>query len=350
MALVYLLYPLVFNINLFDFHPEVMALPALLAAILAARQHRLRWFSLAIIFVLGCKAALSLTVAAMGVWLLLFEKKRRCGAIALVVGVAWFLIATQVIIPSFSGHQPAAVHRYSYLGNTVPEIAINLLLKPQLILNKINLGSSLTYLFKLVLPVLWGLSVQHLAPLVSALPVLVMNILSEIPEQRSLQHQYSIAVLPFLLVAVISTLAAGKGWLRSRRAIIVWSFLTFVVLGKYVYFWSSYPASVDTWQGAREAIALIQTPGGVLTTNDIAPHVTERPVVKLALAETPTADVKAAASTDFTEIDYILLNVRHPGWLSTSEYAAGLVERFKQDKLFQLSYQRDDVYLFVKKR
>ena len=35
IACIYLLYPLVFNVNLFDFHPEVIALPALLAAILA---------------------------------------------------------------------------------------------------------------------------------------------------------------------------------------------------------------------------------------------------------------------------------------------------------------------------
>jgi uncharacterized membrane protein len=350
MAAVYLLYPLVFNINLFDFHPEVMALPALLGAILAARLDRLGWFTLAIVFVLGCKAALSLTVAAMGIWLLWFEKKRRCGMLALVLGVAWFLVAIRLIIPLFSGREPAAVHRYSYLGNSVFEIAINVLLKPGLVLDRINVRNSLTYVAKLVFPVIWGLSPQHLAPLVSTLPVLVLNILSEIPEQRSLQHQYSVPILPFLLVAVISTLSAGQGWWRNKRAIILWSLLAFLTFAKYSYFGSSYLAQLDTWQATREAISEIRTKGGVLTTHDIAPHLTNRPIVKLAYAKTPTIDVATAASTDLSTIDYVLLNVRHPGWLSTPEYAAGLVEQFKQDKSFQLRYQRDDVYLFVKSR
>jgi uncharacterized membrane protein len=75
IAVVYLLYPLVFNINLFDFHPEVLALPVLLAVVLAARQNQPLWFTLGTLFILGCRDALSLTVAAMGVWLLTGRKK-----------------------------------------------------------------------------------------------------------------------------------------------------------------------------------------------------------------------------------------------------------------------------------
>jgi hypothetical protein len=54
---------------------------------------------LSIIFILGCKAVLLLTVAAMGIWLLVFEKRRIYGAIALIAGSSWFLIASLVIIP-----------------------------------------------------------------------------------------------------------------------------------------------------------------------------------------------------------------------------------------------------------
>ncbi|HCF29168.1 MAG TPA: hypothetical protein DEV81_18645, partial [Cyanobacteria bacterium UBA11049] len=59
IAYVYLLYPLIFNLNLFDFHPEVIALPALLLAILAARAGKIAWFCLAIAIVLACKAVLA---------------------------------------------------------------------------------------------------------------------------------------------------------------------------------------------------------------------------------------------------------------------------------------------------
>ncbi len=123
LALVYLLYPAVFNINLFDFHPEVMTLPAMLGAIFAARLDKTGWFCLAIIWVLGCKDALSLPVAAMGFWLFFFEKKRRCGAIALFIGSAWFIIVTQALIPAFNeGRGSGGLGRYTYLGESIGEI------------------------------------------------------------------------------------------------------------------------------------------------------------------------------------------------------------------------------------
>jgi uncharacterized membrane protein len=181
MSAVYLLYPLIFNLNIFDFHPEVMAVSVILGAVLAARLGKIAWFCCAIIFVLGCKAALSLTVVAMGVWLLVFEKKRVCGAIAIVAGVAWFIIATQIIIPRFSGTEAAAVFRYAYLGDSVLDIAKNLLFKPNLVLGKIFSLDTLEYLALLLSPVIWGLSPRYLTPLVAAIPALTMNILAAYP-------------------------------------------------------------------------------------------------------------------------------------------------------------------------
>ncbi|WP_341735592.1 DUF2079 domain-containing protein [Microcoleus sp. CAWBG640] len=211
IAFIYLLYPVVFNINLFDFHPEVIALPALLSAILAARLNKIMWFSAAILLVLSCKAVLSLTVAAIGLWLLLCEKKQRCGAIALVFGIAWFVIASQKIIPFFSGSEVAGVGRYSYLGKSVLEIIINIILKPQLILGKFFSIDTFKYIFLLSLPLFWGLlpfsskiGMRYLLPLIPALPTLAINILSDLPFQRSLAYQYSVPIIPFLLLAVIS--------------------------------------------------------------------------------------------------------------------------------------------------
>jgi len=380
MAVVYLLYPLVFNVNLFEFHPEVMTLPVFLGAVLAARLDRIWWFCLSIVFILGCKAVLSLTVAAMRIWLLVFEKRRLCGMFAVIAGISWFLVASLVIIPLFSGSEAAAVGRYSYLGNSVLEIASNLVLKPGLIFKKVLSLDTLEYLGLLVLPVIWGLSPQHLTPLVSAIPTLVLNILSDKHAQRDLIHQYSVPVLPFLLLAVISSLAASRGWLRSRRAIALWSLLAFLALAKYGYFGSRYLDSLDTWQATREAIAQIQNGSkadavsrnavlrdavlqkesisprtapeysdrflppqdSVLTTHRIAPHLTHRRIIKFVERLSPPP-------ADLVQFEYVLLDVRHPGETSTPEFAVSLVNQLKNAELFQLSYQRDDVYLFVKK-
>ncbi|WP_413168359.1 DUF2079 domain-containing protein [Capilliphycus salinus ALCB114379] len=338
MAAVYLLYPLIFNLNLFDFHPEVIALPALLWAILAARLQQVWRFTLAVIIILSCKAVLSLTVAALGIWLLFFEKKRTCGMIALFAGLSWFLIATQVIIPHFSGGEPAGVKFYDSLGDSVFEIALNLLLKPGIVLKQIFTLSNLEYLILLTVPVIWGLSPRHLTPLIPALPILFLNLLSDSVQQKNLTQQYSLPILPFLLVAVISTLAAGGGWLRQPKKIVLWSLIAFFALAKYGYFCSRYLRHFDTVKASQEAVALVDTKGSVLTADHIAPHLTHRSVIMLA--------TKGAEQFDLNEFKYILLNGSYPGWDSSRELVYSLVEKLKTMPNFQLRYQKDEVMLF----
>ncbi len=41
--------------------------------------------------------------------------------------------------------------------------------------------------------------------------------------------------------------------------------------------------------------------------------------------------------------------MRHPGWESDPQFVGSLVEQLKKAKEFELTYQRDDVYLFTKK-
>jgi uncharacterized membrane protein len=364
MVIVYLLYPLIFNINLFDFHPEVMAIPAILGAILAAKLDKIIWFCLAIIWVLGCKDALALTVAAMGFWLFFFEKKRTYGAIALFLGVAWFIIVVQGIIPYFkAGDGPGGVGRYGYLGDSVYEIILNLFLKPNLVFGRVFSIKTLEYFLLLFSPVILWLSPQKLAPLIVGIPVLTKNILSNIDAQRDLIHQYSLPIIPFLILAVIYCLADEKNCLgriiitrfnslprvkkhfsKSEKLleymIIVWSIIGFLALAKFGYFGSRYLEQLETWTANREAIQLV-TPGvNVLTTANLAPHLSHREVIQFTNKGNPPQDL--------TEFDDILLNTRHPGWQSNTDFAQSLVEQLNQSPQFKLNYFKDDVYLFQK--
>lgn len=106
-------------------------------------------------------------------------------------------------------------------------------------------------------------------PFSGAVPTLFLNLLTDHQPQKDLIHQYSLPVLPFLLLAVISTLAAGGGWLRSRRAIVLWSLVAFLALAKFGYFGSIYLESINTWQATREAISHIQPQKSILTDNHL---------------------------------------------------------------------------------
>jgi uncharacterized membrane protein len=157
--------------------------------------------------------------------------------------------------------------------------------------------------------------------------------------QKDLIHQYSLAILPFLFLAVILTLAQGKGWIQNQRGIIIWSLIGFLLLSKFGYFAVRYMQVLDTWQATREAIAQVPATGNVLTTAWIAPHLTHRPTINLAIEGTETSDIG--------HFNYVLLNVRHPGWRSSPDIQKRFVERLQKDPRFKQQYQRDDVYLFV---
>ncbi|MCL1492575.1 MAG: DUF2079 domain-containing protein [Pseudanabaena sp. Salubria-1] len=106
-------------------------------------------------------------------------------------------------------------------------------------------------------------------------------------------------------------------------------------------FTSEYLQSIDTWQANNEAIAFVKTKkGSILTTHEIAPHVSHRQTVKLTSFNT---------SYDLATFDYILLNTRHAGYQSDRDYSLSLVEQAKKMPNLKLEYQKDDVYLFAKK-
>ncbi|MBD2576346.1 DUF2079 domain-containing protein [Oscillatoria sp. FACHB-1406] len=342
IAGVYWLYPVVFNVNLFDFHPEVLAIPAIFGAVWAARAGKIVLYCACVLLILSTKAVLSLTVAAMGIWLLLFEKKRSYGGIAIAIGIVWFIVSTQLIIPAFSGREAAAVNRYSVLGNSVSEIILNLLLEPGLVLQQIFTLPNLFYLILLFIPIIWGLSWQNLTPLWGIIPTVGLNLLSASPAQKDLVHQYSLPALPFLLFAVIASLSSEKSWLKRPHWIVVWAAICFLALAKFGLFWTQYLESIDTWQATRGAIAQINTQGGVLTASQIAPHLAHRPLLKLALDENRNIPLEP--------FDYVLLNIRHPGWNSSLGTVEGLRDRIEKTSHFQLKYQQDDVMLWAREK
>ncbi|MFN7347667.1 MAG: DUF2079 domain-containing protein, partial [Dolichospermum sp.] len=169
IVIVYLLYPVLYNSNLCDFHPDTIAVPAILTAVLAARKGKLIWFCISVLIVLGCKAVLSLTVVAMGIWLLFFQKRRLYGVIAIISGIAWFLIANKIIIPFF-GSEATLVnrhfYRYSYLGKSFSETLQIVLSQPQIIFSHIFTLINLEYLFFLLAPIIWGLIPKYMTPLI----------------------------------------------------------------------------------------------------------------------------------------------------------------------------------------
>ncbi len=250
------------------------------------------------------------------------------------------MLATQWVIPRFSTVGVEALGRYGYLGASLPEMARNLVLRPDLVLSHLFTAANLEYLALLLLPLVWGLSCRYLTPLLAALPDLGLNLLADYPLQKDLLHQYSLPILPFLLLAAIASLAQRRFWWQRPRWIVLWSLVGFLALAKPGYFGTRYLETLSTWSATRAAIAQVETKGSVLTSAQIAPHLSQRPWLKLA--------TEGVSLDDLASFDYILLNVRHPGWKSSPELVEQLRDRAAQLPGYREQFARDGVLLFVR--
>lgn len=339
--LIYILSPILFNANsTYDFHPDIFAIPFLLWSVFWARTNKINLFCISIIIVLSCKAVFSLTIIFLGLWLFLFEKKKQMGVIAITIGIGWFVVSTQVVMPMVGSGTTRFLSRYSFLGSSYLEIIINFFVKPNLLLSKIFSVDSLVYLLLLFTPFIWSFKFMNVNYLIPVIPTIAMNILSVDPQQRYLANHYPLPVFPFLMLMSISsigTFTQEKKW--GYRFIIFWTIVVFITMSRINLFTGEYLQSLDTWQANNEAIVLVKTKGSILTTHEIAPHVSHRSQVKLAFSNTPH---------DLTMFDYILLNTRHAGYQSDRDYALSLVEKAKKIPSLKLDYYKNDVYLFTK--
>src|SRR5437764_10793189 len=87
------------------FHPDALAIAPLLFAYWAARTERWRWFVAFAVIALACKEDVALALAVMGI-LIAFRGRRRIGAIVFGASVAWYVMATRMIIPWQNGIGP----------------------------------------------------------------------------------------------------------------------------------------------------------------------------------------------------------------------------------------------------
>lgn len=350
LAVAYLLYPIVLSANLFDFHPEVISVAALLFAVLAAMRRSIVAFVLLIALALGGKEVISLTVCAMGVWLILFERRLLQGLIAIVMGASWFVFATRWLIPHFgAGKNASGMQFFSYLGGSVGEIAKNLVLQPQRWFKIVFTISTMKYLFILFAPVAWGLvprhrrSFRYLAPLiVCAAPTLALNILaqSSVVNLRKPFGQYSLMVVPFLAITFVYAVAAGQSWFKRPYQIAIWS-IGLVLIGataRLAMVQRGQATDVASQLATREAVAMIAGKGGVLTTFEIAPHVSQRKLIQYVGNEFPIAPLD--------QFDYVFLNLKHDSLVNAGTFTTSVLDRVRADPSFKLEFDRDSVLLF----
>ncbi len=365
LSIAYLLYPVTIFASLFDFNPSTVAVPFLLGSVYCARDRKLGWFIACIAMVMACRDASSLTVIFLGIWLLGFEKRYQAGAIAVVTGIAWFVLTTKLIGPMFvtpgtvSTVDSVIVRSFGYLGSSFGEVLKNFVLQPQRWIGHLFTPSAIKYLAVLIVPLIWGLSPRHLAPMIGAAPTLIMNLLAEEDIMRSLKLFYDLPILVFIFIALISAMQAQKTWFKQGRAIVLWTLALIVLGGGARLATSNLGSSFNRSQFAASyaAIAQIKPTGAVLTNHSLAPQISHRSVIHVYPVLPNYRPVfahvdgmkhltqTAGQRLDVTMYDQVLLRLGNTDEELDRE-TAQLIAQMRTEPGFELAYGTADVYLF----
>lgn len=317
-ALAYLAAPQTEAATVADFHASPLAVLALALLLLLGRRRRTVPALVAAATALAIKEEIALLVAATCL-VLAVTSRWKVGYGVAAVALAWFLLATLVIIPSYSveAYGEATMPylaRYQDSSSTggavgtVPGLLIGML-------ERAAESDRLRYLAGLLATFAF---MPLLAPevAVAATPLIAANILSHYPAQYSGEFHYS---APFMSVLAI---AAGVGatrllrWGRQRRRPAAWAVVALLVLLPAAYHVSTgfTPAGAqyylhlptETRSGVLERFrAQIPASASLSVTPALHPHFSHRERIytfpDLADAEYVLLDV--AGTTDMHPAD-----------------------------------------------
>ncbi len=217
LAAAYGLQPQLHNLNLADFHPEALAVPAFLWAYLFSQDRQWVRFAIAVIFALSTRSDLGLVVIGLGA-LLAIEGRTRPGRITAAIGAIWAVLALGVFQADLAGGEFVASDAFATYGDGPISILWGMLTNPGQLLSDFFAQDNFNNLILLFAPWLFlpVLRLRYQLPLVL---FGVFQFLANVPPGEFGNPQQDVAALAFLPIASAAALrAVGR---RSVRRVFV---------------------------------------------------------------------------------------------------------------------------------
>jgi uncharacterized membrane protein len=206
MAGLYLLYPALQQAEAFYFHAVTMTAALLLFTLYFLYIRRTGWIVLFALLAMACKEEILLVVLMLGLWVLLFQQRWRCGLGLVGLAVAWAgldLLIFHLFSPS---GRPLLASRYAYLGQGPLEILRSVLFHPIAILRGHLLETEHSRYVRLLLAPAGYLPLLAPWVLLLAGPSLALNLLSSDRNQYLGVFQYNAEIVPILIFSTIEAL------------------------------------------------------------------------------------------------------------------------------------------------
>ncbi len=344
IAVLYLFYQPVRNVNLFDFHPVALTTGGLLWAFAFLIRGMIKRYWICIILVLMCKEIAAPTVTFLGLFLVLKGLSRKAGFQTAILGGAVSLFLALVYFPLMNPEGSPHMHHYSHLGSGFGEIIINMIRKPAMVADTLLTVPKLHYLIKIFGPVLF-LPFAAPASLLPAAPTLFQNLLSARPETFSIYFQYTATITPFVFISAFYGYARvtrffEKTDMKRDRIRLTAGFalaLSFLYFLDRPPIWliRQYPMSSRIRTG-HELHELVPPRVPVSAQSGLIPHLSGRRIIR--------------QFPDIDKAEYIVLDLYSNTWpLTENEYLEKVAE-LTNDSRFKKIADVDGHLIFRKKQ
>ncbi len=232
-GIAWLLSPALQNINLDNYHPEVLAAPFLLWSVERADAGKWKGYWIAIGLALLCKEDVALTTFMIGCWVLL--KNRKTGIITIVISLLWFFLCMKVFLPFFNNEG-----FFRFQGGYWFSQFWQHKFDPGFYWETFSQAKVGMYAWKLSLPLLFLFLLNPL--LAAALPSFIINVLSGNDYLTSIEYHYDFQTLPMLFASS----ALGFIWLQQKTTNkpLISRIIVLVILAASLwanYHWSRLP-------------------------------------------------------------------------------------------------------------
>lgn len=282
LIIAFALHPATHRLGTEDFHPGVLAVPAIIALAYFGLTKKWFWYWVCVAIALACRADLGLAVGTWG-FLLIGDGERRIGMWTLGIGWLWslgFLLVGQPLIATPGGIGP----RSGYDGQALGDVVLDSVRRPFDSIQNLAAQDNMVLIVTLLAPVIFLplLSLRYLLPAVplAGLYLVTSTAADPFAERASM-------LLAFVMIA--ATFALNRlGNMGVDRVFLDVRLLTTLVAASVLLFAGSSPASpyerpwtwsqlTETDREIAEAVNLVDEDTPIRASPAALPALAERP-------------------------------------------------------------------------
>jgi len=228
IVFIYLIYPVLGYVNLFEFHPQTLAIPFLILTYYYFEKENFKMFVIFMSLSLICQENISLIIALFGIYAFFIKKDIKWLLTPFLIGIAWFYIMVFKIIPYFNKDIIDFISIYNHIGSSLPEALGSIILHPIKIIKIMFKWQKIVYLLQIFLPVsflpLFDLRIFIIAP------IFVQHLLSLRPSEYNINTHYAAELIPFIFISTIYGIKRILSFDRLKTGAIRRFFILFILV------------------------------------------------------------------------------------------------------------------------